>query len=111
MVPGASLNYVTGHALFEAQHGTAARLANQDLANPTSMILCGEMLLQHLDWTEAAERVRRGLLGAIATQTLTADLAALLPDTEAVSCSVFADTVIECMEEGPPTVPRAPKGD
>jgi isocitrate dehydrogenase len=108
VIPGVSLNYVTGHALFEAQHGTAPRHAGQDRANPTSMILCGEMLLRHLDWTEAAERIRRGLLGAIASEALTADLAAFVPGAEPLGCSAFADAVIECMEEGPPTVPRTP---
>ena len=73
------------------------------------MILCGEMLLLRLGWSEAAERLRGGLLGAIDSQLLTADLAALVPDATSLSCAAFADAVIEHMDEGPPTLPRSQK--
>src|ERR1041385_2255004 len=79
IAPGGNINYVTGHAVFEATHGTAPKYANQDRVNPGSVILSGEMMLRYMGWNEAADRVLQGMDGAIAAKTVTYDFAAMAP--------------------------------
>lgn len=92
--PGGNINTRTGHAIFEATHGTAPMLAGTDRANPSSLVLSGEMMLRHLGWNEAAALIVRGIEGAIAAKTVTADLAEMIPGATALKCSEFADVVI-----------------
>ena len=79
IAPGANINYVTGHAIFEATHGTAPKYAGQDKVNPGSVILSGEMMLRYLGWNEAADLIIRGMEGAIAAKTVTYDFARMMP--------------------------------
>jgi isocitrate dehydrogenase len=97
IAPGGNLNYVTGHAIFEATHGTAPKYANQDKVNPGSLVLSGEMMLRHLGWKEAADLVIRGMDGAIAARTVTYDFARLMEKAREVKCSAFAEAVVEHM--------------
>ncbi len=98
IAPGGNINYVTGHAIFEATHGTAPKYANQDKVNPGSVILSGEMMLRYLGWTEAADLVIKGLDGAIAARIVTYDFARLMEDAKQVKCSEFGDAVIAKMD-------------
>ena len=95
IAPGGNINYVTGHAVFEATHGTAPKYAGQDKVNPGSVILSGEMMLRYLGWGEAADLVIRGMDGAIASKRVTYDFARLMDGATEVTCSAFADGVIE----------------
>jgi len=97
IAPGANINYVTGHAIFEATHGTAPKYAGQDKVNPGSVILSGEMMLRYLGWNEAADLIIRGMEGAIAAKTVTYDFARMMPDAREVKCSQFAAAVVEHM--------------
>ncbi|MBI5516109.1 MAG: NADP-dependent isocitrate dehydrogenase [Deltaproteobacteria bacterium] len=97
IAPGGNINYVTGHAIFEATHGTAPKYAGLDKVNPGSVVLSGEMMLRHLGWREAAERVLKGMDGAIAAKTVTYDFARLMEGATEVKCSSFADAVISHM--------------
>jgi isocitrate dehydrogenase len=97
IAPGGNINYETGHAVFEATHGTAPKYANQDKVNPGSVILSGEMMLRYLGWTEAADRIVRGMDGAIGGRAVTYDFARLMEGAREVSCSGFADAVIAYM--------------
>jgi isocitrate dehydrogenase len=97
IAPGGNINYATGHAVFEATHGTAPRYANLDKVNPGSVILSGEMMLRYLGWTEAADLIIRGMDGAIGAKTVTYDFARLTEGAREVRCSEFADAVIQCM--------------
>jgi isocitrate dehydrogenase len=97
IAPGGNINYVTGHAVFEATHGTAPKYANRDKVNPGSVILSGEMMLRYLGWTEAADLVVEGLEGAIAAKTVTYDLARLIPGSRELKTSEFASAVVENM--------------
>jgi isocitrate dehydrogenase len=94
IAPGGNINYTTGHAVFEATHGTAPKYANQDKVNPGSVILSGVMLLEHLGWTGAAARVGRALEQAIAARTVTYDFARLMEGAREVSCSEFGNQLI-----------------
>jgi isocitrate dehydrogenase len=94
IAPGGNINYLTGHAVFEATHGTAPKYANQDKVNPGSVILSGVMLLEHLGWQGAAERVIKGLEKAIAQKTVTYDFARLMDGATEVSCSEFGNKII-----------------
>ncbi len=94
IAPGANINYDTGHAVFEATHGTAPRLAGLDKANPGSVILSGEMLLRHIGWNEAADLIIRSLEAAIAAGAVTGDLARLMEGAKEVKGSEFADAMI-----------------
>ena len=78
IAPGGNINYVTGHAIFEATHGTAPKYAGQDKVNPGSVILSGEMMLRYLGWTEAADLIIKGLNGAIGAKTVTYDFERLM---------------------------------
>ncbi|MBK9517220.1 MAG: NADP-dependent isocitrate dehydrogenase [Anaeromyxobacter sp.] len=102
IAPGGNANYQTGHAVFEATHGTAPRLADLDRANPGSVIRSGELLLRHLGWDEAADLVDRGLRGAIRARRVTSDFARLMraegvPGVVEVTCSGFGDETIRHM--------------
>ncbi|MDX2148388.1 MAG: NADP-dependent isocitrate dehydrogenase [Planctomycetota bacterium] len=102
IAPGANINYVTGHAIFEATHGTAPKYANLDQVNPGSVILSGEMMLRYMGWGEAADLIIKGMDGAISAKTVTYDFERLMKaegDTQVkkVKCSEFADAVIKHM--------------
>jgi isocitrate dehydrogenase len=94
IAPGGNINYVTGHAVFEATHGTAPKYADQDKVNPGSVILSGEMMLRHLGWTEAADLLVKGMDGAIAAKQVTYDFARLMTGATELKTSQFADAVI-----------------
>jgi isocitrate dehydrogenase len=96
MAPGANINYQSGHALFEATHGTAPKYAGLDKVNPTSLILSGAMMLDHMGWSQAARRIEEGLERTFASKKVTYDLARLM-QAEEVSCSHFAELVCENM--------------
>jgi isocitrate dehydrogenase len=98
IAPGANINYVTGHAIFEATHGTAPKYAGQDKVNPSSVILSGEMMLRYLGWNEAAERILKGLKSAIAHGTVTYDFARLTQGATEVSCSAFGKAIVAQMD-------------
>ncbi len=97
IAPGGNINYVTGHAIFEATHGTAPKYANLDKVNPGSVILSGEMMLRYLGWTEAADKVVQGMDGAIADRIVTYDFARLMEGAHEVKTSQFGDAVIAHM--------------
>jgi isocitrate dehydrogenase len=94
IAPGGNINYDTGVAVFEATHGTAPKYAGQDKVNPGSVILSGEMMFRYMGWTEAADRIIRGLEGAIEAKTVTYDFARLTDDATEVKTSEFGDAVI-----------------
>jgi isocitrate dehydrogenase len=97
IAPGANINYVTGHAVFEATHGTAPKYAGQDKVNPGSVILSGEMMLRHLGWSEAADLIITSLERTIAQKRVTYDFERLLPGATLVSTSGFARAMVENM--------------
>jgi isocitrate dehydrogenase len=97
IAPGGNINYVSGHAVFEATHGTAPKYANQDVVNPGSVILSGVMMLEHLKWQEGADLIVRGLERAIGAKTVTYDFARLMEGARKVKCSEFADEMIRHM--------------
>ena len=97
IAPGGNINYVTGHAVFEATHGTAPKYANQDKVNPGSVILSGVMMLEYMKWQEAADLIVKGLERAIAAKTVTYDFARLMQGAREVRCSAFADEMIRHM--------------
>ncbi len=97
IAPGGNINYITGHAVFEATHGTAPKYANQDKVNPGSVILSGEMMFRYMGWTEAADLILKGLNGAIASKRVTYDFARLMEGATEIKCSEFGDNVIEKM--------------
>ena len=94
IAPGGNINYITGHAIFEATHGTAPKYADQDKVNPGSVVLSGEMMLRHLGWVEAADLVVKGMDGAIAAKHVTYDFARLMEGATEVRTSEFADKII-----------------
>jgi isocitrate dehydrogenase len=95
IAPGANINYVTGHAVFEATHGTAPKYAGQDKVNPGSVILSGEMMLRYMGWTEAADAIIKAMDGAISSKRVTYDFARLMEGATEVKCSEFADEIIK----------------
>jgi isocitrate dehydrogenase len=95
IAPGANINYLTGHALFEATHGTAPKYAGKDMANPSSVILSGAMMLDYLGWNEAAARIEQALTRTIAGKAVTYDFARLMPGATQVSTSGFAERIVE----------------
>ena len=97
IAPGGNINYVTGHAIFEATHGTAPKYAGKDQVNPGSVVLSGEMMLRHLGWAEAADLILKGLNGAIASKRVTYDFARLMDGATEVKCSAFGDNMIAHM--------------
>src|ERR1700694_3882372 len=98
IAPGGNINYLTGHAIFEATHGTAPKYANLDKVNPGSVILSGEMMLRHMRWTEAADLILKGIDGAIGAKTVTYDFARQMQGATEVSCSAFGDAIIAKMK-------------
>lgn len=92
--PGGNINTKSGHAIFEATHGTAPKLAGLDKANPSSLLLSAEMMFRHIGWNEAADLIVKGVEGAISAKTVTFDLAAMIPGSTELKCSEFADAVI-----------------
>ncbi|QDS98432.1 NADP-dependent isocitrate dehydrogenase [Adhaeretor mobilis] len=97
IAPGGNINYDTGHAIFEATHGTAPKYAGQDKVNPGSVILSGEMMLRHLGWTEAADLIITGLNGAIGAKTVTYDFERQMDGATLVKCSEFGEAIIKHM--------------
>ncbi len=97
IAPGGNINYDTGHAIFEATHGTAPKYADKDVVNPSSVILSGEMMLRYMGWTEAADLIINGISGAINAKTVTYDLHRLMDDATKVKTSEFGDAIIEHM--------------
>lgn len=94
IAPGGNINYTSGHAIFEATHGTAPKYANLDKVNPGSLILSGEMMFRYMGWNEAADLIIKGLEGAILAKVVTYDLARLIAGSKEVKCSRFADEII-----------------
>ncbi len=94
IAPGANINYRTGHAVFEATHGTAPKLAGLDKVNPCSFLLSAEMMLRYMGWSEAADRIVAAIEGAIADKTVTADLAEMIPGSSPVSTTAFGDALL-----------------
>ncbi len=97
IAPGGNINYMTGHAIFEATHGTAPKYANQDRVNPGSVVLSGEMMFRYLGWTEAADLILKGLNGAIGSKRVTYDFARLMDGATEIKCSQFGDNIIQHM--------------
>lgn len=97
IAPGGNANYVTGHAIFEATHGTAPKYAGLDMVNPSSVILSGEMMFRYMGWNEAADLIIKGVEGAITAKTVTYDFARLMDGATKVKCSEFGDAVINHM--------------
>ncbi|HPC45391.1 MAG TPA: isocitrate/isopropylmalate family dehydrogenase, partial [Candidatus Latescibacteria bacterium] len=97
IAPGANINFETGHAIFEATHGTAPKYAGQDRVNPGSVILSGEMMLRYIGWGEAANYVVKGLERTIAQRTVTYDFARLMENAREVRCSEFSSAIIANM--------------
>ncbi|MFI5252762.1 MAG: isocitrate dehydrogenase (NADP(+)) [Bacteroidota bacterium] len=97
IAPGGNINYVTGHAIFEATHGTAPKYANLDKVNPGSVVLSGDMMLRYLGWSEAADLVIKGLEAAIKSKVVTYDFARLMPGATEVKCSQFGYEIIKRM--------------
>jgi isocitrate dehydrogenase len=97
IAPGGNINYVTGHAVFEATHGTAPKYANQDVVNPGSVILSGVMMLEYMGWQEAADLIVKGLENAIAAKTVTYDFERQMSGAKKVKCSEFAGEMIKHM--------------
>jgi isocitrate dehydrogenase len=97
IAPGGNINYVTGHAIFEATHGTAPKYANLDKVNPGSVVLSGEMMFRYLGWSEVADRILKGLNGAIASKRVTYDFARQMEGAAEIKCSEFADNIIANM--------------
>ena len=98
IAPGANINYETGHAIFEATHGTAPKYAGQDKVNPSSVILSGVLLLEHIGWTEAAELITKSMEKTIASKVVTYDFARLMDGAKEVKCSEFGEELVKNMD-------------
>jgi isocitrate dehydrogenase len=97
IAPGGNINYITGHAIFEATHGTAPKYADKDMVNPGSVVLSGEMMFRYLGWTEVADLILKGLNGAIASRKVTYDFARQMEGATKIKCSEFGDNIIAHM--------------
>src|SRR5256885_16237257 len=97
IAPGGNINYISGHAVFEATHGTAPKYLNLDKVTPGSVILSGEMMFRYMGWNDAADLIPKGLNGAIASRRVTYDFARLKEGATEIKCSEFGDNVIEHM--------------
>jgi isocitrate dehydrogenase len=97
IAPGGNINYITGHAIFEATHGTAPKYANKDVVNPGSVVLSGEMMFRYLGWTEAADLILKGLNGAIGSKRVTYDFARQMEGATEIKCSEFGSNIISHM--------------
>jgi isocitrate dehydrogenase len=95
IAPGANINYVTGHAIFEATHGTAPKYANQDKVNPGSVILSGVLMFEHMGWQEVADGIIRGIEKTIANKTVTYDFERLMTGAKLLKCSEFGKAIVE----------------
>jgi isocitrate dehydrogenase len=102
IAPGANINYETGHAIFEATHGTAPKYADLDKVNPGSVILSGEMMLRYMGWGEAADLIVKGMEGSVAAKTVTYDFARLMEGAKEIRCSEFGDAIINWMDKDIP---------
>ncbi|MBL9105449.1 MAG: NADP-dependent isocitrate dehydrogenase [Myxococcales bacterium] len=100
IAPGGNINYDTGHAIFEATHGTAPKYAGQDKVNPGSVILSGEMMLRYMGWNQAADLIIQGIERAIAAKTVTYDFARMMDGAKEVKCSQFGDEIIKHINAG-----------
>jgi isocitrate dehydrogenase len=98
IAPGGNINYISGHAIFEATHGTAPKYADQDMVNPGSVVLSGEMMFRYLGWNEAADLIIKGLNGAIGSRRVTYDFARLMDNATKIKCSEFGDNIIAHMD-------------
>jgi isocitrate dehydrogenase len=98
IAPGGNINYESGHAIFEATHGTAPKYAGLDKVNPGSLILSGEMMFRYLGWPEAAELVMKGMAGAIGAKTVTYDFERLMEGATLLKCSQFGQAIIQNMD-------------
>ena len=94
IAPGANINYTSGHAIFEATHGTAPKYAGQDKVNPSSVILSGVMMLEYMGWNKAADLIVKGIEGAIAKKQVTYDFHRLMEGANKLKCSEFGDEII-----------------
>lgn len=99
IAPGGNINYTTGHAVFEATHGTAPKYTDKDVVNPGSVILSGEMMFRYMGWTEAADLIVKGMEGAIGAKTVTYDFHRLLEGATLLKCSEFGDAIIRHMTD------------
>ena len=99
IAPGGNINYDTGHAVFEATHGTAPKYAGLDKVNPSSVILSGVMMFQYMGWNEAADLIVKGIEGAIAAKTVTYDFHRLMEGATLLKCSEFGDAIIKHMDD------------
>ena len=99
IAPGGNINYTTGHAVFEATHGTAPKYADKDMVNPGSVILSGEMMFSYMGWAEAADLVIKGMNGAITAKTVTYDFHRLMEGAVQLKCSEFGDAIIQHMAD------------
>jgi len=99
IAPGANINYETGHAIFEATHGTAPKYADLDKVNPGSVILSGEMMFRYMGWTEVADLIVKGMEGAIEAKTVTYDFERLMDGATLLKCSEFGDAIIKHMDD------------
>ena len=97
IAPGGNINYITGHAIFEATHGTAPKYADLDKVNPGSVVLSGEMMFRYMGWTEAADLIIKGMNGAIGAKSVTYDFARLMDGAKEIKCSEFGDALIAHM--------------
>ncbi len=97
IAPGANINFVSGHAIFEATHGTAPKYTGQDKVNPSLVILSGEMMFRYLGWTEVADMILKGINGAIASKKVTYDFARLMEGATEIKCSEFGKNIVEHM--------------
>ena len=97
IAPGGNINYVTGHAIFEATHGTAPKYAGKDMVNPGSVVLSGEMMFRYLGWNDAADLILKGLNGAIGSKRVTYDFARQMEGATEIKCSEFGDNIIAHM--------------
>jgi isocitrate dehydrogenase len=97
IAPGGNINYLSGHAIFEATHGTAPKYAGKDMVNPGSVVLSGEMMLRYLGWIEAADLILKGLNGAIGSKRVTYDFARQMEGATEIKCSAFGDNIISHM--------------
>lgn len=99
IAPGGNINYTSGHAIFEATHGTAPKYADKDMVNPGSVILSGEMMFRYMDWNEAADLILKGMEGAIAAKTVTYDFHRLMDNATLLKTSEFGDAIIKHMDD------------
>ncbi|MGB7874788.1 MAG: isocitrate/isopropylmalate family dehydrogenase, partial [Anaerolineales bacterium] len=99
IAPGANINYESGHAIFEATHGTAPKYADLDKVNPGSVILSGEMMFRYLGWNEVADLILKGMRGAVAAKTVTYDFERLMDGATVLKCSEFGNAMVKHMDD------------